>query len=30
MIGAVINGPATDALNMYEVKEINGNLQIRG
>ena len=27
--GAVINGPATDALRMYEVQEVEGSIQIR-
>lgn len=27
--GAVINGPATDALNVYEVQEVDGNIRIR-
>ena len=27
--GAVINGPATNALNMYEVQEVEGNVRIR-
>jgi 3-phenylpropionate/trans-cinnamate dioxygenase ferredoxin component len=27
--GAVINGPATAALNMYEVQDIDGGIQIR-
>ena len=27
--GAVINGPATDALNVYEVHEVDGDVQIR-
>jgi 3-phenylpropionate/trans-cinnamate dioxygenase ferredoxin component len=27
--GAVINGPATKALNVYDVQEANGNVQIR-
>ena len=27
--GAVINGPATDALNVYEAREANGDVQIR-
>jgi nitrite reductase/ring-hydroxylating ferredoxin subunit len=27
--GAVINGPATQALNLYEVREVEGSLQIR-
>lgn len=27
--GAVVNGPATKALVMYEVREIDGNIQIR-
>ena len=27
--GAVMNGPATEALTMYEVQEIEGSLQIR-
>jgi 3-phenylpropionate/trans-cinnamate dioxygenase ferredoxin subunit len=27
--GAVINGPATDALTMYEVQEVDGSIQIR-
>ena len=27
--GAVINGPATEALNAYEVQEIEGRIQIR-
>jgi nitrite reductase/ring-hydroxylating ferredoxin subunit len=27
--GAVINGPATDALKMYEVQEVEGSIQIR-
>ena len=26
--GAVINGPATDALTMYEVQEVDGQVQI--
>lgn len=28
--GAVINGPATKALNVYEVQEVEGSIQIRG
>lgn len=27
--GAVINGPATEALNVYEVREVDGGIQIR-
>lgn len=27
--GAVINGPAIDALNVYEVQEVEGSIQIR-
>ncbi len=27
--GAVINGPATEALNVYEVQEVDGDIQIR-
>ena len=27
--GAVINGPATEALNIYEVQEVDGRIQIR-
>jgi 3-phenylpropionate/trans-cinnamate dioxygenase ferredoxin component len=27
--GAVINGPATEALNVYEVREAHGSIQIR-
>ena len=27
--GAVINGPATDALTLYEVQEVEGSIQIR-
>jgi 3-phenylpropionate/trans-cinnamate dioxygenase ferredoxin component len=27
--GAVINGPATKALHVYEVKEVNGDVQVR-
>ena len=27
--GAVINGPATAALHVYEVKEVEGNIQVR-
>ncbi len=27
--GAVINGPATEALNMHEVQEVEGSIQIR-
>ena len=27
--GAVINGPATEALNIYEVQEADGNIRIR-
>jgi nitrite reductase/ring-hydroxylating ferredoxin subunit len=27
--GAVINGPATEALHMYEVHEVDGNVRIR-
>jgi nitrite reductase/ring-hydroxylating ferredoxin subunit len=27
--GAVINGPAAEALNVYEVQEIEGRIQIR-
>lgn len=27
--GAVISGPATDALNLYEVQEVEGNIRIR-
>ena len=27
--GAVINGPATRSLNVYETREIEGNIQIR-
>jgi hypothetical protein len=27
--GAVINGPATDALNVHEVKEVDSGIQIR-
>jgi 3-phenylpropionate/trans-cinnamate dioxygenase ferredoxin component len=27
--GAVINGPATESLNVYEVQEVDGDIQIR-
>jgi nitrite reductase/ring-hydroxylating ferredoxin subunit len=27
--GAVINGPATDPLNVYEAREVDGSIQIR-
>jgi nitrite reductase/ring-hydroxylating ferredoxin subunit len=27
--GAVINGPATDALNLYEVHEVEGSVKLR-
>jgi 3-phenylpropionate/trans-cinnamate dioxygenase ferredoxin subunit len=27
--GAVINGPATDALNVYDVREVEGSIRIR-
>lgn len=27
--GAVINGPATEALNVYKVQEVDGNIRIR-
>jgi 3-phenylpropionate/trans-cinnamate dioxygenase ferredoxin component len=27
--GAVVNGPATEALNVYEVEEVAGSIQIR-
>ncbi|MGZ4288777.1 MAG: Rieske (2Fe-2S) protein [Solirubrobacteraceae bacterium] len=27
--GAVINGPATQAMNLYEVQEVDGDIQIR-
>jgi 3-phenylpropionate/trans-cinnamate dioxygenase ferredoxin component len=27
--GAVINGPATEALNVYEVQEVDGDIQVR-
>jgi 3-phenylpropionate/trans-cinnamate dioxygenase ferredoxin component len=27
--GAVVNGPATEALEVYEVKEVDGSIQIR-
>ncbi len=27
--GAVINGPATEALNVYEEREVEGSIQIR-
>ena len=27
--GAVINGPATKALNIYEVQEVEGNIHVR-
>ena len=27
--GAVISGPATDALTVYEVQEVEGSLQVR-
>ena len=27
--GAVINGPATDPLNVYDVRELEGDIQIR-
>jgi nitrite reductase/ring-hydroxylating ferredoxin subunit len=27
--GSVINGPATQALNVYEIKEVDGSIQIR-
>jgi 3-phenylpropionate/trans-cinnamate dioxygenase ferredoxin component len=27
--GAVINGPATEGLNVYEVQEVGGGIQIR-
>jgi 3-phenylpropionate/trans-cinnamate dioxygenase ferredoxin component len=28
--GAVINGPATEALNVYEVHEVESGIQLRG
>ena len=28
--GAVVNGPATEPLTVYEVQEIDGDIQIRG
>jgi 3-phenylpropionate/trans-cinnamate dioxygenase ferredoxin component len=27
--GAVINGPATDALHLYEVQDVDGSIQVR-
>jgi nitrite reductase/ring-hydroxylating ferredoxin subunit len=27
--GAVINGPATQALNIYEVQEVEGSVEVR-
>ena len=27
--GAVVNGPATVGLNVYDVQEVNGNVQVR-
>jgi 3-phenylpropionate/trans-cinnamate dioxygenase ferredoxin component len=27
--GAVINGPATEALQVYEVQEVDGSIQLR-
>jgi 3-phenylpropionate/trans-cinnamate dioxygenase ferredoxin subunit len=27
--GAVLNGPATDALNSYEVRDVEGSVQVR-
>jgi 3-phenylpropionate/trans-cinnamate dioxygenase ferredoxin component len=27
--GAVVNGPATEALHVYEVQEVNGDIQVR-
>jgi 3-phenylpropionate/trans-cinnamate dioxygenase ferredoxin component len=27
--GAVVNGPATEPLNLYEVQEVDGDIQIR-
>ncbi|HTT29124.1 MAG TPA: Rieske 2Fe-2S domain-containing protein [Solirubrobacteraceae bacterium] len=27
--GAVVNGPATEALNVYEVQEVDGSIQVR-
>jgi 3-phenylpropionate/trans-cinnamate dioxygenase ferredoxin component len=27
--GAVINGPATEALHMYELQEVSGDIQVR-
>ena len=27
--GAVVNGPATKALNVHEVQDVDGNIQIR-
>jgi nitrite reductase/ring-hydroxylating ferredoxin subunit len=27
--GAVINGPATEALNVYEVQEVDSDVQVR-
>jgi 3-phenylpropionate/trans-cinnamate dioxygenase ferredoxin component len=27
--GAVINGPATEVVNVYEVREVDGGIQIR-
>jgi 3-phenylpropionate/trans-cinnamate dioxygenase ferredoxin component len=27
--GAVINGPATEALNVYDVREVDGSVQVR-
>ncbi len=27
--GGVINGPATDPLNLYEVKDVEGSIQVR-
>ena len=29
MTGAVVNGPATEALNVYEVQEVDGDVRIR-
>lgn len=28
--GAVINGPATQALHMHDVSEVDGNIEVRG
>jgi nitrite reductase/ring-hydroxylating ferredoxin subunit len=27
--GAVVNGPATDPLNVYEVREVDGSIEVR-